>query len=250
MSDKKKEKKIERCKFADEPWKDTDPWRCTKLEKDTNEAECETCPHYKSKYVEYPITVNKIDVRPIKFDSWHCPTGTLVAVRPCGEEYGGKTYLGFFLGDLPTMVWPTFNSETGIISVDTIGNPAMFVPELGKIIWGAGSWWHEIKTEKDFRQISDSDIEGTWYVQLAKAMFSKQKKPNAVTLKVGDLFQQSWHGVKSPLAFRVLSIDRENNSLRVNVMGNGTTHEEEWDDLDTTEKAFDIGEYKMLESGE
>lgn len=246
----KKQTKIDRCRYADEPWEDGEPTHCMKLEEDTSEEKCEACQHFKSKYIEYPITVNKIDVKPITFDSWHCKTGTLVAVRPCGEEYGGKTYLGFYLGDLPTMVWPTFNRETGVINVDTIGNPAMFVPELKKIIWGAGSWWREIKTEQDFRKITDADIDGTWYVQLAKAMFAKDKQPNAVTLQMGDEFRQAWEGCKDPLSFRVLSIDRENNSLRVKVMGNGTEHEEEWDDLDTTENAFGIGEYKMIEKKE
>jgi hypothetical protein len=69
-----------------------------------------------------------------------------------------------------------------------------------------------------------------------------------VTLKEGDVFQQAWNGVKEPLAFRVLSIDRPNNSLRVKCIGRGHTHEEKWDDLDTTEMAFSIGEYKMLKT--
>ena len=39
-----------------------------------------------------------------------------------------------------------------------------------------------------------------------------------------------------------------NNSLRVKCMGRGSTHEEVWDDLATTEIAFSTGEYKMLEA--
>ena len=68
-------------------------------------------------------------------------------------------------------------------------------------------------------------------------------------LKVGDKFQQAWKGCMRPLAFEVLRIDRPNNSLRVKVIGtNGYVHEEDWDDLDVTESAFEIGEYKMIES--
>ena len=69
-----------------------------------------------------------------------------------------------------------------------------------------------------------------------------------VTLNVGDRFQQAWKGCSEPLWFKVISIDRTNNSLRV-VCGSprGTTWTETWDDLDVTENAFSIGEYKMID---
>jgi len=250
-----KEKKIEKCKYSHIHFDGTTScveagWEDDKVTK-TDEAHCEACEKYKSKYIEYPITVNKIDVKPIEYDSWHCKTGDLVAVRPCGEKYGKKTYLGFYLGDLPKAIWPTFNSKDGILSIGTMNNPAMFVPELCEIIWGCGSWWHKAKSEKELREITDKDINDTWYVQLAHQLQEKERanRPEgSVTLKEGDMFQQAWNGVKEPLAFRVLSIDRPNNSLRVKCIGRGSTHEEEWDDLDTTEIAFSTGEYKMLEA--
>lgn len=67
------------------------------------------------------------------------------------------------------------------------------------------------------------------------------------TLQVGDTFQQAWRGCTNPMWFKVLSIDRSNNSLRVECHSiNGQTHEENWNDLDTTECAFEIGEYKLI----
>lgn len=250
-----KEKKIKKCKYSHIHFDGTTScveagWEDDKVTK-TDEARCEACEKYKSRYIEYPITVNKIDVKPIEYDSWHCKTGDLVAVRPCGEKYEKKTYLGFYLGDLPKAIWPTFNSKDGVLSIGTMSNPAMFVPELGEIIWGCGSWWHKVKSEKELREITDKDINDTWYVKLAHQLQEKERanRPEgSVTLKEGDMFQQAWQGVKEPLAFRVLSIDRPNNSLRVKCMGRGYTHEEEWDDLDTTEIAFSTGEYKMLEA--
>lgn len=69
-----------------------------------------------------------------------------------------------------------------------------------------------------------------------------------VTLKVGDRFQQAWTGCKEPLWFKVLTIDREGNRLRVACYSpRGHGWEETWDDLDVTENAFGIGEYKMME---
>lgn len=67
-------------------------------------------------------------------------------------------------------------------------------------------------------------------------------------LQVGDTFQQAWRGCTNPMWFKVLSIDRPNNSLRVECHNiNGYVHEEDWDDLNLTESAFTIGEYKMIE---
>lgn len=173
-----KEKKINRCKFAFIKIDNTtscvvDGWEDDKVTK-TDEARCEACEKYKSKYIEYPITVDYIDVKPIKYDSWHCKTGDLVAVRPCDEKYGKKTYLGYYLGELPKTIWPTFNSKDGVLSIGTTGNPAMFVPELGEIIWGCGSWWHKVKSEKELHDITDKDINDTWYVKLARQLQEKE----------------------------------------------------------------------------
>ena len=171
------EKKIERCKFAHpeingetictrEGWKDDQVTP-------TNDERCESCDRFKSRYIEYPITVTKISCDAIKLDSWHCKTGSLVAVRPCGEEYQGKTYLGFFLGDMPMAITASHNSNTGELHCGTFSNPAMFVPELGKIIYGMGSWWSEIKSEDDFKQITDKDIDNVWYVKFAKMILER-----------------------------------------------------------------------------
>lgn len=68
-----------------------------------------------------------------------------------------------------------------------------------------------------------------------------------VTLKVGDRFQQAWKGCKEPMWFKVLAIDREGNRLRVACYSQrGYGWEETWDDLDVTENAFSLGEYKMI----
>ena len=174
-------KKIERCKYAHNHFDGT--YSCVQAGWDddkvvpTDEAKCEACENYKSRYIEYPLTINGIDTEKIKYeDSWHAKTGQLVAVRPCGDEYGKKTYVGFYLGDLPLCITHRFNESTGILKAGTMTNPAMFVPELGKIIWGCGSWWHKIESEEQLREISDEDINSVWYVQLAKAMSAKEEK--------------------------------------------------------------------------
>lgn len=68
-----------------------------------------------------------------------------------------------------------------------------------------------------------------------------------VYLKVGDCFQQAWKGQAKPMWFKVLDINREKNSIKVECHTiEGCVFEEEWDDLDVTENAFAIGEYKMI----
>lgn len=65
-------------------------------------------------------------------------------------------------------------------------------------------------------------------------------------LKEGDKFRQAFR-TSTPMSFQVLSVNRDNNKLRVLCTSfDGYSHEETWDDLDITESAFEIGEYKMI----
>jgi len=39
---------------------------------------------------------------------------------------------------------------------------------------GCGSWWGAIDNEEDLKDITDSDIENVWYVQLLKKIKNGQ----------------------------------------------------------------------------
>lgn len=66
-------------------------------------------------------------------------------------------------------------------------------------------------------------------------------------LEVGSKFIQAWIGCKNPISFEVLEINREKNSLKVECTNTeGHKWIEDWDDLDTTEVSFEIGDYRML----
>ncbi len=95
--------------------------------------------------------------------------GGFVAVRPCAETYGGKTFLGVYLGEMGIMMgWKV---ESGILSIKRgYANPAIFVPDLAQIIYGVESWWGAIKSPDDLRTITDSDINNVWYVQALKTL--------------------------------------------------------------------------------
>jgi hypothetical protein len=142
---------------------------------DITAEQCESCPHFKSKFIEYPITVTEIDVK--EFDGkllYHENVGKLAKVRPCGEEYGGKTYLGIFLGDIPHSPHISHNPETGMLQIRAYCNPAIFVPNLNKIVWGMESWWSVVENENDLdKEITDELIQNQWYVRVAKLMGGK-----------------------------------------------------------------------------
>lgn len=66
-------------------------------------------------------------------------------------------------------------------------------------------------------------------------------------LEVGSKFIQAWIGCKNPISFEVLEINREKNSLKVECTNTeGHKWIEDWDDLDTTEVSFEIGDYRIL----
>lgn len=99
-------------------------------------------------------------------------SGRFVSVRPCGQGFEkGRTYLGIYIGDMALSVGVRFNeaSRTGHVSW-SFHNPAIFVPDLGRIVVGAESWWGVIKSPEDLRKITDLDIESVWYVQAIKSL--------------------------------------------------------------------------------
>lgn len=143
--------KIERCKYSHSHFKNNsieyhcvvDGWEDDKV-RICKKGECESCQKFKSKYVEYPITVHEI--------------------------YNEKTYIGIYIGDLPIQILTSYKESTGQLINSTMNNPAIFVPELKKIIYGCESWWKTIRSVDEFSKISNEDINNTWYVKLLQSM--------------------------------------------------------------------------------
>lgn len=99
--------------------------------------------------------------------------GAMVAVRPCGEEYEGRTYLGMYLCSAPTGIVGKQLGTTIVLHMTDYTNPAIYIPELDQIVWGYGSWWGEIESEDQLRQITDEDIQNIWYVRALKELQAK-----------------------------------------------------------------------------
>lgn len=124
---------------------------------------------------EYPMEIAGIK-KISKFDINNKETGKLVKVRPCGDEYKDKTYLGIYLGESAIDHNIALYEKTNILGITTMSNPAIFVPELKKVVYGCQSWWSRIESEDQLEEITDKDINDTWYVQLLRGMIEKDGK--------------------------------------------------------------------------
>lgn len=136
------------------------------------------CDNYKNLYIEYPIEVSKINCEKQTYGYEDGDIGGFVSIRPCAEEYQNKTYLGIYLGDLPISPTVTHNSETKELNVGFMNNPAIFVFDLKRIVYGCESWWGLIENEEDLRQITDADINNVWYVKILKELEQKATEAN------------------------------------------------------------------------
>ena len=145
-----------------------------KYHKNTNKETCEACELFKSRYIEYPITVNGIEYGDLS--PWNVKP-SLVKVRLCEEENSPKTYLGIYLGEFPHFAHASL-SEEGILTFGAACNPCIYVPELEKVVWGSESWWSRISDVSELKDIADEDIENVWYVKLLKAMEKDSRNPS------------------------------------------------------------------------
>ena len=131
--------------------------------------------------MNYPITVNKIEFKgelTIKSSLFHKEDdGKYVSIRCCYKGCDDKTYLGILLGDLPCHQSASFDEKTGTLTFETNGgNPAIWVPDLKRLVMGYESWWGVIESEEQLRQITNFDIENIWYVKVLKALCDEKQK--------------------------------------------------------------------------
>lgn len=99
--------------------------------------------------------------------------GTLCAVRPVGDE---KTHVGFLLGDLGVNLHFGYLAGDQVVVFSYDYNPALFVPELGRVIMGYECWWSSIKSEDQLREITNEDIENQWYVKVLRARLNAREE--------------------------------------------------------------------------
>lgn len=132
--------------------------------------------------IQYPITVDKIvfDNSKQTYDpnGWrNNEVGKFVAIRPVNKEDSDKTYLGIYLGEFAVSIGASYDKDTKELKISRfMYNPAIFVFDLNKVLFGYESWWCIIKSEKDLQQITDKDIENVWYVKALKQLQETRDK--------------------------------------------------------------------------
>ena len=122
--------------------------------------------------VEHEGLLGWLQRNPISMGLSRSKPGALVKVRPCGDSNPeSKTFLGIYVGELPTGLSLSFNEETGTLRLRPgVGNPAILVPSLGRIVFGLESWWSEISGADELKQITDEDIDSVPYVKALRSM--------------------------------------------------------------------------------
>lgn len=133
--------------------------------------QCENCQRYKCRYIEYPLTINGLDIKEPK--PWNVHPG-LCRVRIAGEK---KTYLGIYIGEMPRYTLPSFNEESGMLKISTSCNPMIYIPQLERAVFGDESWWSRIEDGEDISDITDDDIKGQWYMRILQEAAGAEEKP-------------------------------------------------------------------------
>ncbi len=121
---------------------------------------CETCQRWRSRYIEFPLTINGLDIK--NPEPWGIHP-QLCRVRPAKEK---KTYLGIYVGEIPRYTGASFDEESGTLKIFTSCNPMIYIPEQERAVFGDESWWGRIEPGEDITDITDEMIRGQWYIKL------------------------------------------------------------------------------------
>lgn len=130
-------------------------------------------------FKDYPIEVAKVTKRGATLKDTNPLTGIKIgdfaSVRPCGDSNPeGKTFFGYFIGDIPYRTGVIYDPQDKELMIAGDTNPAFFLPDLGEVVFGMGSFWGKMEKPEDLKQISDADINSLWYVKALQALEAKE----------------------------------------------------------------------------
>lgn len=127
-----------------------------------DKSKCEKCEHFRSRYIEYPLTIDSLELQNYKFKNIVFEP---VKVRLVEDN---KTYFGIYIGNLPYRICASFTEEDKKLKISNVTGPCILLPEQKKIVFGHECWWSRINPDENFSEISDEDISNVWYVKLLK----------------------------------------------------------------------------------
>ncbi|WP_373261955.1 hypothetical protein [Hungatella hathewayi] len=138
---------------------------CRIEERQITENDCEACINYRSKYIEYPIKVCSIELAE-GLDLYKKSVGKIVRIKRCLEETEEKEYLGILLGEMFSCNAVSYKRKTGLLVVNPVLNPAIYVPELKKIVYGYESWWSFVQSQDEIKSISKDDVLRQFFIRI------------------------------------------------------------------------------------
>lgn len=130
------------------------------------------CP-FDSRYIETPLSIlNGICLHELEYSKRGLhqkeDIGKFVKCMVCADK---KTYLGIYLGEFPQSISLSYNRDDQTMDIQpSFYNPAMWVMQLNRIVWGSESYWGIIEKPEDLKNITTEDVNSIWYVKLLKAM--------------------------------------------------------------------------------
>jgi hypothetical protein len=143
----------------------------------------------------------------LKIDSKIAVVGDLILMKPDNPEYEGKTYLGYFLGEIA--LGSTVKVDAISITSEFVRfSPVFYLPEIGRWFFGIDGWWSLIKQEQDFEKITLSNPDSSWYIELAKSDIRRQFEKREREAKVA---QQSAKNEKEAAAKQSEPKEHEQN---------------------------------------
>lgn len=143
--------------------------------------------------------------------------GDFVSIRLAGGD-DNKTYIGILLGSFATHISAMFKENS--VEMDFSGhNPAIYIPDLKRIVFGYESWWGKIESLEEFRKITTEDIENTWYVKLLQGQWlttpeREMKNPALKVFQIGsDDGDKEWVAAENTIKALILATNTLGYSL-------------------------------------
>lgn len=139
-------------------------------------TECESCPAYDSRYIEFPIEVTGVDIKDLVFRPTS-DTGRPVRLRACADGWDrDKTYIGVYICDAPLEAMYSRNRETGRLTLTTLNNPLIYVPSERRFIRGIECWWDRVPSSDDVADLTDDDIARSPVFQMGRMVFGGDRE--------------------------------------------------------------------------
>lgn len=111
-------------------------------------SDCIGCPFFKDTQIRYPLTITGIDVKGFGEDGPSLTRPNTLVLVSFIEGEDKRLCMGILVGDLPLVPLVSHSEDSGRLTVNAMRNPAIFVPAVGRIVWGCESWWHEATLEE------------------------------------------------------------------------------------------------------